>query len=120
MLPSLIFTARKRSLGQGNIFTPVCHSLHRGVPAPRGVPGLGGCLLPGSACSSGGLLPGGPAHGGACSRGVPDGGPPRQLLLQVVCILLECILVFDCRYNLRHTSKFQDFIKLLDEEFYYH
>ena len=26
----LIFTARKRSLGQGNIFTPVCHSVHRG------------------------------------------------------------------------------------------
>ena len=26
-----IFTARKRSLGQGNIFTPVCHSVHRGV-----------------------------------------------------------------------------------------
>ena len=23
-------TARKRSLGQGNIFTPVCHSVHRG------------------------------------------------------------------------------------------
>ena len=30
----VIFTARKRSLGQGNIFTPVCHSVHRG-----GVPG---------------------------------------------------------------------------------
>ena len=25
-----IFTARKRSLGQGNIFTPVCHSVHTG------------------------------------------------------------------------------------------
>ena len=25
-----VFTARKRSLGQGNIFTPVCHSVHRG------------------------------------------------------------------------------------------
>ena len=35
------FTARKRSLGQGNIFAPVCHSVHRGglgwgVPAPGG------------------------------------------------------------------------------------
>ena len=30
-----IFTARKRSLGQGNVFTPVCHSVHRGVcPTP--------------------------------------------------------------------------------------
>ena len=27
---SFIFTARKRSLGQGDIFTPVCHSVHRG------------------------------------------------------------------------------------------
>ena len=24
------FTALKRSLGQGNIFAPVCHSVHRG------------------------------------------------------------------------------------------
>ena len=30
----LIFTARKRSLGQGNIFAPLCHSVHRGgIPA---------------------------------------------------------------------------------------
>ena len=28
--PSLLITARKRSLGQGNIFAPVCHSVHRG------------------------------------------------------------------------------------------
>ena len=27
---SLFITTRKRSLGQGNIFTPVCHSVHRG------------------------------------------------------------------------------------------
>ena len=26
----LFITARKRSLGQGNIFTPVCHSVHGG------------------------------------------------------------------------------------------
>ena len=24
------FTTRKRSLGQGNVFTPVCHSVHGG------------------------------------------------------------------------------------------
>ena len=32
-----MFTARKRSLGQGNVFTPVCHSVHRwegGLPNP--------------------------------------------------------------------------------------
>ena len=32
-----IFTAHKGSLGQGNVFTPVCHSVHRGegsLPTP--------------------------------------------------------------------------------------
>ena len=33
-----IFTARKRSLGQGNIFTPVCHSVHRGGSTWAGTP----------------------------------------------------------------------------------
>ena len=33
----IIVTVRKRSLGQGNIFTPVCHSVHRG--------GLPNCML---------------------------------------------------------------------------
>ena len=42
-----IITARKRSSGQGNIFTPVCHSVHgggcvRGWGGMRGSPG-GGC-----------------------------------------------------------------------------
>ena len=27
----IIITTRKRSLGQGNVFTPVCHSVHKGV-----------------------------------------------------------------------------------------
>ena len=69
----LTFTARKRSLGQGNIFAPVCHSVHReGVPGPgEGLSAPGGCL----------------ARGGAWWR------PPRGLLLRAVRILLECILV---------------------------
>ena len=77
------FNARKRSLGQGNMFTVVCLSTGW-VPGPggawsRGVPGPWG---------------GGPGSG---SRGV--GGawwrppPVKQLLLWVVRILLECILV---------------------------
>ena len=38
-----IITARKRSLRQGTMFTPVCHSVHRGeVPGPGGVSGPGG------------------------------------------------------------------------------
>ena len=39
----IVITARKRSLGQGNIFTPVCHSVHR-----RGVHGCEGvCVVVG-------------------------------------------------------------------------
>ena len=59
---SLLITARKRSLGQGNIFTPVCHSVHRRgvrgcsggacVVAPRG--GMRGCSWGGMrGCSEG-------------------------------------------------------------------
>ena len=56
------FTARKRSLGQGNIFTPVCHSVHRG--GVRGCSGGHAWLLRG-ACM---VAPGGCAWllGGAC------------------------------------------------------
>ena len=69
-----LITARKRSLGQGNIFTPVCHSVQsggvlRGV-CSRGVPGPGGVV---------------------CSRGCLVETP--RLLLRPVRILLECILV---------------------------
>ena len=41
----IIFTTRKRSLGQGNIFTPVCHSVHKGGHVwlvPGGVHGCSG------------------------------------------------------------------------------
>ena len=32
-----LFTVHKRHLGQGNVFTPVCHSFHRGcIPACNG------------------------------------------------------------------------------------
>ena len=53
-----IFTARKQSLGQGNIFTPVCHSVHRGTCVVAGgcpwltgiVCGwLGACMVAGGA-----------------------------------------------------------------------
>ena len=60
-------------LGQGNVFTGVCHSVNGGGSAP------GGCLVPG------GMVPG----GGAWWR------PPRgRPLLRAVRILLECIFVF--------------------------
>ena len=87
-----IFTVRKRSLGQGNIFIGVCQEFcSRGVVCFRGVSArggghvcsLGGCLLPGGVC----LLPG----GATWWRPTP---PPRRILLRAVRILLECIFVF--------------------------
>ena len=74
-----LFATHKRSLGQDNIFTPVCHSVHGvgggGVPTPRG------CLV--WRCLLGGV----PAPGGCLVE------TPGQLLLREVHILLECILV---------------------------
>ena len=57
---------------EGNVFTGVCNSIHRGVPGSTGgVPGPGGvgypggCLVPGGAWSCGGyLVPGGVWSGG--------------------------------------------------------
>ena len=59
----------KRSFGQGNIFTPVCHSVHRGgmYLVPGGAPGPGGCTWSRGGTWSGGvyLVPGGvPGPGG--------------------------------------------------------
>ena len=122
-----IITARKRSLGQGNIFTPVCHSVHRGgIPAciagsiPTCLAAGGRCAIPACIGEWGVLLlgvpgPGDARSGGVCSRGVCTWGacfqggawwrpPPRRLLLRAVRILLECILVctiFHYRGNLR-------------------
>ena len=96
----VFITARKRSLGQGNMFTGVSLStgggcLLQGGTGPGG-PGSGGgawswgvCLLPDEcACSQGGV----PAPGGCLLQGVAWWRPPRWLLLWAVCILLECIL----------------------------
>ena len=70
-----IVTARKRSLGQGNMFRSLSLSTGRmpspwglwfwgavwsqGVPGPGGVPGPMGGLVLGGAWSEGGLIPGG-------------------------------------------------------------
>ena len=57
----LIFSARKRSLGHGNVFTLVCHSVHRGGVASRGLhPGELVCIL-----EVAGLYP----KGGSACRG---------------------------------------------------
>ena len=63
-----VFTARKRSLGQGNVFTGVCLSTGE-VPGPGG---WRGCLLPGGVPALGGGVP---APGGLV-WGVPGGDLP--------------------------------------------
>ena len=77
-----IFTARKRSLGQGNIFIGVCQEfcsrgggclIRRGVCSGGSCLLLGGCLLPGGVSTEGGclLLGGVSAAGGVvCPWGV--------------------------------------------------
>ena len=85
------FTARKRSLGQGNIFRSVCQEfcpqgggclLLGCVSAPsegcmvQGGSAPGGCLLLGGC-----LVWGGSAPGGCLVWGVPGGDPPGRLLL---------------------------------------
>ena len=76
-----VVTARKRSLGQGNIFIGVCQEFCS----------QGGCLLPGVSVPGGGgcLVQGVSARGGACSGGwcllpggVPGGDPHGWLLLR--------------------------------------
>ena len=42
-----VITARKRSLGQGNIFAPVCHSVHGGVIPACIAGGIPACFVAG-------------------------------------------------------------------------
>ena len=75
----LFFTARKRSLGQGNIFRSVCP---RGESGPGGGACSRGCLLhgvvpaPREVSASGGFWSQEGALGGSGPRGVPGGDPP--------------------------------------------
>ena len=78
MFRVFFITARKRSLGQGNIFIGVCQEF----------------------CSRGGVLPGARWGMSAPGGGVCSGGAwwrpqtaPRRILLRAVRILLERILV---------------------------
>ena len=114
-------------LRQGNIFTPVCDSVHRGVSVPGSLsqgglcPGPGGSLsgglCPGGLCPGGSLsrevsvqgalCPGSLCPGGFLSRGVSvqgslcQGDPPCGYML-VVRILRECILVDPATKNCKH------------------
>ena len=96
-----IVTTRKRSLGQGNIFAPVCHSVHRGRVPGQVHPTAG--TPPGQVHPRAGAPPGQvhPQAGTPHWAGTPPwvGTPPRQVHphpmvnARAVCILLECILV---------------------------
>ena len=114
-----IFTVRKRSLGQGNIFAPVCHSVHRGstwagTPHPPEQVHPRGQVHP---------LPG---------RYTPSwvGTPPRQVHPCNACwdtvnkravrILLECILVDDrSMVFLRESVRFCQISKIRELLFSY-
>ena len=89
----MVITARKRSLGQGNVFTPVCHSVHREerVSAPACTTGH---MTGGVGLCPGGLCPGGSLFDGAlCPGGVSVRETPLYSNARAVRILLECSLV---------------------------
>ena len=80
MLAFICFvTARKRSLGRGNVFTHVCHSVHRRRVCLERL-----CL--GRSLSGEGLS-------GVSVRDTPLTEIPPYCKEQAVRILLECILV---------------------------
>ena len=113
-LKPLIITVRKRSLGQGNVFTPVCHSVHGGGGSSQHAMGRGVCI---PTCNGGGVhtplgrhplgrnspwaeTPPGQAHPQADT---PWADPiSRRPLKQAVRILLECTLVLNYFQNLLH------------------
>ena len=105
------FYQPQRSCGQGNIFTPVCHSVHRGGGLPQ-------CML--------GCHPSGRRHHPPLCQGdppaketprkeappaketpPPEGGIPRKETpregdlpaIRSIRILLECILVYYLYYT---------------------
>ena len=75
LLECMLVTVRKRSLGQGYVFTGVCHSVNRGG---------------GSASVHVGIHP--PAKE-TPPPPAPSPPPPRSRLQRTVRILLECVLV---------------------------
>ena len=105
-------TARKRSLGQGNAFTCVCHFVHGGVSV-WGVSvqeGIcpGGYLSRGS-LSGGALCLGGVSVQGGLCQGDPLDRPPYGKE-RAVRILLECILVTSSIRTLRQSFRVNTYI----------
>ena len=79
-----MITACKRNLGQSNVFTHVCHSVHRGKVSASG----GRDLHPGGVCLQGGSASRGSDSRGSASRGSASGG---RLHLGRVCIQGVCL-----------------------------
>ena len=85
----MIFTARKRSLGQGNIFTSMCHSFcpQGGVCLRGGVPPTGGSASRRGVCIQG--------------RGWTDPPPPIGYYGMKK---LDCMVMMN-NYSLKHRNK---------------
>ena len=63
----ILITARKRSLEQGNGFTPMCHSVRLGGICIQGV-----CIKGEGSASKGGGIQGGDLHPGGSASLWPD------------------------------------------------
>ena len=74
-----IFTSRKRSLGQGNIFTPVCHSVHTGAACV-----VGACMAEDGGQGAGGM------HGGRCMAGGAICGGGHAWWGMGACVAGDC------------------------------
>ena len=78
-----IFTARKQSLGQGNVFTPVCHSVHR----------RGGVCPPPRMCTPPDAHPPGCRPPPGMQSPPPPPDTSDTVNKRAIRVLLECILV---------------------------
>ena len=98
----------QRKLREGDVFTSVCDSVHRGACMAGGVSGgaymtggglygmghvwQGRCVWQGAICGKGACM-----AGGTCGRGVCV--QEKRPLKRAVRILLECILVYFSAYT---------------------
>ena len=109
-----VFTAHKRSLGQGNIFAPICYFVHRvgwGVPGPggrgawsKGAWSGGWCLVPG------GCLVETPPTATAAGGTHPTGMHSYLVCLQIIEAMPHTEMVSD------FIEKLGDFYVLVDDD----
>ena len=80
-----MITVRKRSLVQGNVFTPVCHSVHRGEVCIPECNGAGKCLPlgPGGVQPPWVRLPPGHTPLGQTPPTTPLGRPPPSVEMTI-------------------------------------